>query len=62
VPPPKVEELLIAKQPLGPARVNPADAQKDPEIYSSKPFEWPEHIAVGRVGVTKATPSLVGHV
>ena len=63
VSPRAVEELLTANEPLGPMRVKPAAAGKEPEIYySSKPFEWPEHVPVGRDGVKKSTPGLVGQV
>jgi diguanylate cyclase (GGDEF)-like protein/PAS domain S-box-containing protein len=46
-----VEALLVANQPLGPKKPEPAAAAKNqPELYhSSAPFEWPKDIAVRRV-------------
>jgi diguanylate cyclase (GGDEF)-like protein/PAS domain S-box-containing protein len=57
-----VEELLIANQPLGPKKLLAPEAvattRNAPELYhSSRPFEWPEDIAVRRV-VLDATPPL----
>ena len=42
-----VEALLGAQEPLGPKEIKPEEVRKDEDVYySSKPFEWPEHMAV----------------
>ena len=37
------EQVIAARQPLGPKGLPPKDADADP-YYSSKPFKWPENI------------------
>jgi diguanylate cyclase (GGDEF)-like protein/PAS domain S-box-containing protein len=55
------EELLIANQPLGPKQIQPLAAAEDPALYySSKPFEWPEHIPMRHVAGQDSTQTLAG--
>jgi diguanylate cyclase (GGDEF)-like protein/PAS domain S-box-containing protein len=57
------EEILVANQPLGPKKVQPSDAAattgNDAEFsYSSKRFEWPEHIPEPSAAVQNSTRHL----
>jgi EAL domain-containing protein (putative c-di-GMP-specific phosphodiesterase class I) len=58
------EELLTVNQALGPKRIQAvhgmAATASEPDLfYSSKPFEWPEHIPVRPVAVQDSTPRVV---
>jgi diguanylate cyclase (GGDEF)-like protein/PAS domain S-box-containing protein len=56
------EELLRANQALGPKRVQAsvAGTGNEPELYySSKPFEWPEHIPVRPAAGPASTPPVI---
>jgi len=58
------EELLIVNQALGPKRVQRLDGAvptpSAPDLYySSKPFEWPEHVAPRSVPATGSTRLVV---
>jgi len=61
------EALLVANKPLGPKKVQPADAAapagRVPEpLFSSKRFEWPENIPVPRLTAQGSTPRLTDEV
>ncbi|HUE87164.1 MAG TPA: EAL domain-containing protein [Vicinamibacterales bacterium] len=52
--PQAAEELIKANQPLGPKRVQAPTlvaSSDESAFYSASPFEWPDHIPVGRVAL-----------
>jgi hypothetical protein len=58
------EELLVLNQALGPKRVQPingvASTPNEPELFfSSKPFEWPDHIQVRPATIQDTTPRAI---
>ncbi len=57
------EELLIVNQALGPKGVRRFDGiaptAQQPEYYTSKPFEWPEHIRTKALAVESSTPRAI---
>jgi hypothetical protein len=49
------EELIAARQPLGPKRAGGSGVEVDP-YYSPVPFKWPEDVPVRPEPVEEPTP------